>query len=58
LLEITYEKRLFREIFINEMKVQDNNYLNEFLSCLGEESENSDADGWVLLSRLKFELGL
>lgn len=40
-----------------EIGVKDNNYLNEFLSCLGQETGDSDSDGWVSLSRLKFELG-
>ena len=40
-----------------EIGVQDNNYLDEFLSCLGQETKNNDSDGWVSLSRLKFEIG-
>lgn len=48
----------YRDVFIKELDIKDDNYLNELISCLGEESNDSlDSDGWVSLSRLKFELG-
>jgi len=43
---------------VKEVKVQDNNYLDEFLGCLGLENEKNEYDGWVSINRLRYELGL
>ena len=38
--------------------MQDNNYLDEFLACLGQESEKTESDGWISINRLRYEVGI